>query len=261
MRDAPIIFGAPSILALLDGRKTQTRRVLGPCNTRFDGRGWAKRHKAQVWDWGGAWVDAGPSPADNPGPYLKLPWLSGPDPDGFAGTVHRIYPRHQPGMRLWVREVCRTFEPVNGRGERVVRYRADPDFGRLPEGVGHWSCTPRSSIHMPRWASRLTLLVTDVRVQRLQDIAEEDAIAEGMSLEPAEVRSNEELEKRELLPHIVAITGGKKWPVTCRTKFVGLWCDLHGLDAWDANPWVVATTFTAHPVNIDAMPEARHAAA
>src|SRR3546814_105899 len=110
MRDAPIIFGAPSIRALLDGRKTQTRRILGPGNTWFDGRGWAKRHKAQTWNWGGEWVDAGPSPAGNTGPYLKLPWLSGPDPDAFEGHAHRIYTCPQPGRRLWA--CARAVKPI-----------------------------------------------------------------------------------------------------------------------------------------------------
>ena len=88
----------------------------------------------------------------------------------------------------------------------------------------------RPSIHMPRSASRLTLTVTEVRVQRLQDISEEDARAEGI--------------EGEFLP----------WPQgywTYRPYFAELWNSLHGPDAWDANPWVVALSFTVQHGNID----------
>jgi hypothetical protein len=86
---------------------------------------------------------------------------------------------------------------------------------------------------MPRWASRLTLIVTDVRVQRLQDISEEDARAEGI-----------------FTPEIGYVNLGKKAPVI---QYAMLWNSLHGPDAWDANPWVSAITFTVHHGNIDQM--------
>lgn len=75
---------------------------------------------------------------------------------------------------------------------------------------------------------------------------------EGMWLTPEDIAANEALEKRVLLPHIAAINGGKKYPLTCRGKFVSLWVGLHGgLDAWDDNPWVVAVTFSVIKANID----------
>jgi hypothetical protein len=94
---------------------------------------------------------------------------------------------------------------------------------------------------MPRWASRLTLTVTDVRVQRLQEIAEADAVAEGVNpcLEGNQCPDG---------PH-----GGCCAMYDPKDAYAALWNSLHGPDAWDANPWVYALTFTVHHRNIDAM--------
>jgi hypothetical protein len=128
---------------------------------------------------------------------------------------------YAPGDRLWVREaIDKVSEPGN------VFYRADyeAEYGEAPPRG--W----RPSIHMPRWASRLTLAVTDVRVQRLQEISEADARAEGVDISQQ------------------AQWGG----LTHRFPFECLWNSLHGPDAWDANPWVCALTFTVERRNIDA---------
>jgi len=89
---------------------------------------------------------------------------------------------------------------------------------------------------MPRWASRLTLTVTDVRVQRLQDITEDDAQAEGL------VQAYEGW---------ATDTQGRCWGPTARDSFVQLFDSLHGTHAWGKNPWVVALTFDVHRGNID----------
>jgi hypothetical protein len=96
------------------------------------------------------------------------------------------------------------------------------------------------SIHMPRWASRLTLIVTATKVERLQDISEAEARAEGVD---------------------PAIAGqDAHGPVkTYRTGFVRIWGDLHGTESWLSNPEVVALSFSAHQTNIDAMPKAQAA--
>lgn len=219
MTERPIIFSAPMVQAILAGRKSQTRRVLGPGTTLFDGGGWTKAHKAQMWDWAGAWVDPGPSPAGNPGPYLKLPWLAGDRHDVFEGTVHRIYPVWQPGDRLWVKETWTTCEECGG-----MEWYADANVGghgsktrhRYCRSCDHGTARWRSPRFMPRWASRLTLLVTAVRVQRLKEISEEDAIAEGM------------------LP---------QWGPTAAFAFRRTWESLHGPGSWEANPWVAAISF------------------
>ena len=228
MADRPILFSAQMVRALLDGRKTQTRRIITPSNSLFNGGRWSALHKRQEWDWEGAWVDGGPSPMGNPGPYLKLPWQAGDD--DFQGSVHRIYPVIQPGDRLWVKEAVAW---VSGWG---WRYRADNDdlSEKREQGeVGRW----RSPIHMPRWASRLTLTATDVRPQRLSEISLGDCYAEGCTVGQTEANSG-------ALP--VGWTG--PWH-----EYRSLWNSLYGPEAWDANPWVYALTFTVHYSNIDAM--------
>jgi hypothetical protein len=98
---------------------------------------------------------------------------------------------------------------------------------------------------MTRWASRLTLTVTDVRVQRLHDISEADAEAEGAPMAIMPGRDDQPF----------AHMGGGKW-ATADYWFRALWTRLHGPDAWGANPWVCALTFTVHRCNIDQMPGA-----
>jgi len=111
----------------------------------------------------------------------------------------------------------------------VVVLRAD---GEMPNHPEHGRALWRPSIYMPRWASRLTLLVTDVRVQRLQDISEADAIAEGI------------------------IPTANSQTIDCATErpsdgFRALWNSIHGPEAWDANPWVAAISFDVVRANID----------
>lgn len=147
MKERPILFSGRMIRAILDGRKTQTRRVLKP------------------------------QPHVGVGGYLD--WRDASfDPGGLSWHC----PYGQPGDRLWARETwayavqardyngeCHTFAARPHESTHVV-YRADADTL-----YGGW----RPSIYMPRWASRITPLVTEVRVQRLQDISEDDAAEEG----------------------------------------------------------------------------------
>lgn len=135
------------------------------------------------------------------------------DPEGTAAC-----PYGQPGDHLWVRE---TFG-YDERGHTI--YRSD-DIEALAR-ERQWVSWPawRPSIHMPRWASRITLEITDVRVERLQHISEQDAIAEGatqfrLPLHPA-------LEDRR---HVVG--------------FQTLWESINGPGSWEANPWVWVLSF------------------
>jgi hypothetical protein len=125
---------------------------------------------------------------------------------------------YAPGDRLYVRE---SHCVIDYR----CRYRADEERFEPKDFGLRW----RRSIHMPRWASRLTLTVTDVRVQRLQEISEADAVAEGYKQPPEGVIG---------------------WPPV--GWFADLWNSLHGPGAWEANPWVAAYTFTVQRRNIDA---------
>ena len=182
MTDRPILFSAPMIRALLDGRKTQTRRILKP----------------------------------QP--------LMGYTPDVTASKGVRF----AKGDRLWVRETF-SFDhrwtglpPRDVQWEEPVWYWADGD-----PTDGDWT-KPKPGIHMPRWASRLTLTVTDVRAQRLQEISEADAIAEGA-------------------PAVISGQGVDGPVKTHRTGFVGIWNKING--NWLDNPWVVAITFVVEQRN------------
>lgn len=127
-------------------------------------------------------------------------------PTGRQGDLLPPVPRYAVGDLIWGREAfCAPF------GKREAAYRADNDF----IGCYRW----RPSIHMPRWASRITLEVTGVRVERLQDISLADSIAEGV--EPYRNR------------------GGKltAW------RFPKHWEAIHGPGSWDANPWVQVIAF------------------
>ncbi len=241
MADHPILFSAPMVRALLDGRKTQTRRIITPGNSLFNGGRWSALHKRQEWDWEGAWVDGGPSPMGNPGPYLKLPWKAG-DED-FEDTVHRIYQVIQPGDRLWVKEAWRT-EPKNDHlppsgldpATAVVWFDVSSEWQSDYEKPRY-----RSARVMPRWASRLTLTVTDVRVQGVQEIAAADAVAEGVN--PC-LEGNQCPDGRH---------GGCCAMYDPNAAFYVLWNSLHGPAAWDANPWVWVKTFDVHLGNIDSI--------
>lgn len=188
VRERPIIMSGPMVRAVLDGTKTQTRRVVTDRNSRGNWR-------PSQCEMESAWVDPGPSPAGNPGPYLK----ASPSVAGYAsrdwpaddGIVDRIYPTWTRGERLWVKETWQ-YADWTEDGHPFVGYKAD-DARRLcdfyPELWGEriafdmdgraadqrW----RSPRFMPRWASRLTVEIVEVRVERLQDISEADALAEG----------------------------------------------------------------------------------
>lgn len=217
MADKPIIFSAPMVNALLAGRKTQTRRVLKPQ---------PKVLKNGIW--------YRPYPVLRP---LQWEYLHGDRIAGFADT------RYAPGDRLWVREAFigpYAYEvneyPPRDWGNKPIWFPAD---GPVPDKfTGQFWHRARPSIHMPRWASRLTLTVTDVRVQRLQEISEADAVAEGVDA-------------------ITMVDVPRQAAMSRRSDFAAIWNSLHGPGAWDANPWVAAYTFEVHRCNIDSFPKGR----
>lgn len=136
MKERPIIFGAESVRAILEGRKTQTRRVIKPSWSRC--------------------LDLDDDPDDREKARLGCPY-------------------GKPGNRLWVRETwgyTAKWPPSLAKQQQALpTYKADQ-----PDGGHSWF----SSIHMPRWASRITLEVTEVRVERLQEISPNDARDEGV---------------------------------------------------------------------------------
>jgi hypothetical protein len=225
MTDKPIIFSAPMVRALLDGRKTQTRRVVKnvPDAPAMDNIAWPdkKLHPAPYVD---AYCGARRTPENPRGMTENWAYWTRDDRPGPPFKVGYV-----PGDRLWVRE-AHTFQ---GQAEGECLYRAtvgdDTDYYVEEIAELRW----RPSIHMPRWASRLTLTVTDVRVQRLQDISGWDVEAEGACEFAALPPNDQDTEE-------------------ARAIFRDLWNSLHGSDAWAANPWVCALTFTVKKGNIDA---------
>lgn len=157
MKERPILFSAPMVRGLLDGSKTQTRRVITPQPTsgplghvRYS-RAASRRDRRTS------------SVSGNP----TLAWWQ----KGMADMC----PYGRVGDRLWVRE---THAKVDDNDALRVLYRADSMFDASNPADISWQWTP--SIFMPRWASRITLEITDVRVQRLQEISEADALEEGV---------------------------------------------------------------------------------
>lgn len=254
MADRPILFSAPMVRALLAGTKTQTRRVID-----FPGID-------KVIDFVRVAFDR-----DSQVPIYEMKDASGKHvyrPAGKDMQTPHWSPRYAVGDRLWVREAWR----CNGWAADVatIFYRASegdgytamceqyPVDGKKPIRVtGTW----RPGIHMPRWSSRLTLTVTDVRVQRLQEISDTDALAEGV--EP--VSSEREDHDWSICPKCggTGLHGalGDNLGVMevdcaeCNThvkRYRHLWDEINADRApWDSNPWVVAVTFNPALCNID----------
>lgn len=210
--EKPMLFSAPMVRALLDGRKTQTRRVVKP------------QPESDI-------QSAYPDASGN-----GFIFWSTPPSDKLAAFTKEQYqdegikPPHPVGNRIWVRETWATkdhlthVKPRNLPVMSKIYYIATPEFGLV--NVDKF----RPSIHMPRWASRITLEITDVRVQRLQEITEEDARAEGV--------------ERYQNGMYRDYCGSGDMPVQfARTSFSTLWDSIHGPDAWEQNPWVWAYTF------------------
>lgn len=232
MADRPIIFSAPMVRALLDGRKTQTRRVVKNVTDMPPPR----CHPAHTPKRAAPYLDAycgEPKTSLNPR-GMGHDWYWWQVDDRLGPFAFRL--PYAPGDRLWCREGCVVGFDIDDNdrpiGDRKVWYRAtdtglrwyDPDSESMLDNPP-W----KPSIHMPRWASRLTLLVTDVRVQRLQEISRGDAMEEGC-------------------PFANMADGPNP-----RDWYRDIWNSIHGPDAWDANPWVAALTFTVHRCNIDRM--------
>ena len=186
VRERPILFSAPMVKAILAGRKTQTRRVVKCPNPA-----------PEIASLGALWEHG----------QLQCPY----------GV---------PGDRLWVRETWQQVTPTgngqwhtvdtvcDGLPHRRLLYAADADRDEPPR----W----RPSIFMPRWASRITLEVTSVRVKRLQEISDDDAHAEGFTLMPP-------------------LPPGRKPHVR---YFRCLWDEINGkTHPWKSNPWVWAIEF------------------
>lgn len=197
----PILFNAEMVRAVLDGRKTQTRRIIKPQPTTS-----FSTPDGDVWNWDFKFKDF----IGAQGTDIKCQ---------FPKTAAYHCPYGQPGDHLWVRETFGSQVRRYGGGTgRHTIYKADNaeavDFTDSAGKQYPVKWTP--SIHMPRWASRITVEITDIRVERLQDISVDDARAEGCP------------------------DHDKNTPLTW---FSLLWQSINGADSWDNNPWVWVIEF------------------
>lgn len=184
MKERPILFSGTMVRAILEGRKTQTRRLVKPAPIFCSNVGW------EVF-----------TPRDGALPLDQV-----------------ACPYGQPGDRLWVRE---TWAPnsVGSAIALILKSAPQPGVYYAATHTGRVGWRWRPSIHMPRWASRITLEVVAVRVQRLQDISRGDAMAEGC-------------------PFANMADGGDP-----RIWYSWLWNQINGDGSWDANPWVWVIEF------------------
>ena len=225
-KERPILFSSEMVRAILEGRKTQTRRAM----------------KVQPFDWATEFVEA---PSEKlPGTGKPGHWLFGNN--GFVSVrgCGRC-PYGSIGDRLWVRETWQVDAPCDGTWDDVVFYGCKgasldfiPEKYKKPEHILYkatWEdCVMswRPSIHMPRWASRITLEIVNVRVERVQDISEEDAAAEGL-----------EIDKDGFF--FVNVPGNKYFNKSAKSIYAELWNKIYGSGSWEANPWVWVIEFKA----------------
>jgi len=217
MKEGPILFSAPMVRAILEGRKTQTRRIVKP---QPDGV-WAK------------------NPETGEGEVFKLLPLPNGDPWWNLGGINGLpkCPHGSPGSRLWVRESWRAakwyddLSPSDLPYQTIIEYGANaptPDAGKL-----------RPSIFMPRWASRINLELISVMVERLQDISDEDAIAEG--IDPGWLIKTDNRAHNLLRSTIYGRYGERCGDTIVASEkhcFAWLWETINGHGSWEANPLV-----------------------
>ncbi|HHT3723748.1 TPA: hypothetical protein ACTYXS_001446 [Citrobacter freundii] len=203
-----MIFNGEMVRAILDGRKTQTRRIMKDQPSD----GFHPTHNGYDLDLNAHWYT--PGVVDKNGylqPAKKDVFGVADENEGYACPFGAV------GDRIWVRE---TFSPVPDHEEpagcSAILYAAD---GNGP--YGKWV----PSIHMPRWASRLTLEITCVRVERLRDLSEDDAKSEGIT------------------PPSGGVLPGWEY----RINFRDLWMSIYGSENWEANPWVWVIEFKVVP--------------
>lgn len=233
MTDRPMIFSAPMVQALLDRRKTQTRRLLEPqppeghqlvgiyapgLTAVFNPAGRGSRFNADQ--------DV----------YVRLPSIGDCI---WVKEAWNTFTFSQDGECAWPTDTIPTREEMRDLQAEAYRYDTQVVY-RESDRARKWfqDATWRSPIFMPKWASRLTLTVTDVRVQRVQEITEADARAEGVDPPMAEVDT-------PAGPMLCPYLGG-----SYVDAFRDLWDSIHGPDTWDRNDWVAAITFDVHKRNI-----------
>ena len=202
MKERPILFNSEMVRAILEGRKTQTRRVVKPQPGDFQR---VVRSRDSLSGWG----------------YARM----------ISGVQNITCPYGQPGDRLWVREGFRLISQLGPETWDTFlhpQYKSDMKIGHICSIMREFYKPGwKPSIHMPRWASRITLEITDVRVERVQDITDEGIMAEGFGY-------NQLREDGRMKNGFPIIDG-----------FADLWDSINAKRgySWDLNPWVWAISF------------------
>ena len=204
MKERPILFSGPMVRAILSGNKTQTRRILKP-----------QPCELPDFNIGGLSINI----------HGSVYGAFSPD------CPRKTCPYGQPGDRLWVRE---TWAPlaVSSKG---AYYRADIENPKR----GGW----KPSIHMPRWASRITLEVTGARVERLQDISRGDAIAEGVDWKRCPTYQSIESFTEQRLAQKLGMACFPVLTIDYIGGYKRLWESINGPGSWNENPWVWVVEF------------------
>lgn len=218
MTDRPILFSGPMVRALLDGRKTQTRRVLKPQPATFET---AQGNECLVYPFRVEGDDH---------------WRIAMGSSDRSGVLMAQKMPYGPGDRLWVREAWHGARSLDSTPPRDIPRDADIEHAATARGYAEIGLKGklRPGMFLPRWASRLTLIVTDVRVQRLQQITLGDICLEGLA--------------QSIYDFKPVQSGFDAW--------MQLWDSLNADRGfgWDANPWVAAVSFTVDRRNIDEVP-------
>ena len=237
----PILFSSPMIRALLGGRKTQTRRVIKLPTSKAE-------HLRGKWEPSTVGGSGCFDRFGNPAPEQVCIW------NDRVGTT-LICDYGKPGDLLWVREPWRVIKDYDAFDSKTILVASGGDMNGCVDFTStslnpNWVGRRRHARFMPRWASRLTLELTDVRIQRLQEISEQDAFAEGII--PTEKDSD-----------------GQQWyslpewdwqSLSASQAYKSLWESINGEGSWDANPWVWVISFRVHQQNVDALLRERTAA-
>jgi hypothetical protein len=228
VRERPIIFAAPMVRALLADRKTQTRRIVKP---QPDSRGTIC-------------APFSPEEAYRNG-FLLERWPRQEREFSNFGRCERMHcPRGVRGDRLWVRETWGVCNGLDDLKPSEIPYLMDVIYRASSVHPDESGMKWRPPIFMPRWASRITLEITDVRVQRLHEISEEDAEAEGCEAWSQTAEDIADAQIMDIAPQekeLARLLGPGTMPA--KAAFRMLWDSINGPGLWDANPWVWALTF------------------
>lgn len=220
MKERPVLFSGEMVRAILDNHKTQTRRVIKPQPMI----NFTDKYSVEI-EWLGVLTRRSGGLSFSAQELLDYFWE---DICNQRLTNEVLCPYGRRGDRLWVRETfCYYHSIKDEHGNQKIAYRADID----PKY--HKNFTWKPSIHMPRKASRIFLEVTDIRIERLQDISEEDAIAEGIEKNPVQF---------DTWLDYPAGSSAAGWR-NPKHSFQSLWQSINGNDSWELNPWVWVIEF------------------